>query len=166
MIRDELAEDRMAVRHLNEAAFGSPAEADLVDLLREQASPLISLVAAEDGEVVGHIVFSPVTLPGNPELRLMGLAPMSVTPARQRSGIGSALVRQGLSRCEELGSDAVFVLGHPEYYPRFGFQPASTFGISCEYDVPDEAFMAIELRPGCLQSVRGAAKYHSAFGAQ
>jgi putative acetyltransferase len=148
---------------VNEAAFGGPEEADLVDLLRVQASPLISLGAEHDGEVVGHIMFTPVTIAGHPELGLMGLAPMAVAPAQQREGIGSALVRQGLERCKRLGTDAVVVLGHADYYPRFGFQPASKFGLSSAYDAPDEAFMALELRHGCLEPVSGIVRFHAAF---
>jgi putative acetyltransferase len=93
----------------------------------------------------------------------MGLAPMAVLPARQRQGIGSALVRDGLGRCRELGYEAVVVLGHPGYYPRFGFVPASRFGIGCEYDVPAEVFMALELVPGALRGKPGTIRYHPAF---
>ena len=96
-IRPEKPGDHAGVRAVNVAAFETPAEADLVDALRAQAWPLVSLVADEDGAIVGHIMFSPVTLPGHPALALMGLAPMAVTPARQRAGIGSALVRAGLA---------------------------------------------------------------------
>jgi putative acetyltransferase len=88
---------------------------------------------------------------------------MAVIPARQRAGIGSALVRAGLQRCRELGSDAVLVLAHPRYYPRFGFAPAACLGIGCEYDVPAEAFMALELRPDALHGASGTVKYHPAF---
>lgn len=162
-IRAEKAEDRLAVRAINEAAFESFAEANLVDALREQAQPLVSLVAEQDGGIVGHIMFSPVELPGYPEIRLMGLAPMAVLPAQQRQGIGSALVRAGLKECVKGGVGAVVVLGHPGYYPRFGFVPASRYGIGCEYDVPDEAFMVIELQAGQLAGVSGTVRYHRAF---
>lgn len=93
----------------------------------------------------------------------MGLAPMAVMPAAQRRGIGSALIRSGLERCAQLGYSAVVVLGHPEYYPRFGFVPASRFGIGCEYEVPDEVFMALELEPGALTGMSGTIRYHPAF---
>ena len=93
----------------------------------------------------------------------MGLAPMAVLPARQRGGIGSALVRAGLDACRQLGCTAVVVLGHPAYYPRFGFQPASRFALGCEYDVPDEAFMALEVEPGSLVGKAGTIRYHRAF---
>lgn len=162
LIREERPVDRAAVYTLNTAAFGQPAEADLVDRLRDAAQPLISLVAEDDGAIVGHIMFTPVTLAGYDE-RLMGLAPMAVVPGRQRSGIGSALVRAGLDACARLGAAAVVVLGHPEFYPRFGFSPAADFGIASEYDAPREAFMAIELRPGSLQRASGTISYHPAF---
>jgi putative acetyltransferase len=134
----------------------------LVALLREQARPLVSLVAEENGTPVGHIMFSPVLLQGFTEL-MMGLAPMAVRPARQRQGIGSALVRAGLERCKDMGAAAAVVLGHPGFYPRFGFLPAARFGLTCEYDVPAEAFIAIELEPNGLRGAAGTVSYHPAF---
>ena len=163
MIRPEEPGDEPAVRAVNVAAFETLAEADLVDALRAQARPLVSLVATEEGAITGHIMFSPVTLPGHPALVLMGLAPMAVTPARQRAGIGSALVRAGLEACRRLPADAVVVLGHPAYYPRFGFVPGVRRGLGCEYDVPVEAFMVLELRPGALRGASGTIQYHRAF---
>lgn len=162
-IRDEAPGDRAAVRAVNEAAFEGPAEASLVELLRARASPLVSLVAEVDGEVVGYVAFSPVTLGGRPELRLMGLGPMAVRPDRQGRGIGSALVRAGLDRCRALGAVAVVVLGHPGYYPRFGFVPGARLGLDSEYDVPEEVFMAQELTPGALAGASGTVRYHPAF---
>ncbi len=161
-IRAEVPRDYPSVHQITAAAFGAEAEAKLIGALRAQASPLVSLVADDQGSVLGHILFSPVSLPGI-EALAMGLAPMAVTPLRQRSGIGSALVKAGLQRCEELRAVAVVVLGHPEFYPKFGFSPAARFGLKCEYDVPAEAFMAIELRPGILRGVSGTVKYHAAF---
>ena len=119
-VREEAPADIPHVHALNCAAFESSTEARIVDALRGQPD-VISLVAEEDGHVVGHIMFSPVRLRGADDVRAMALAPMAVAPARQRAGIGSALVRDGLARCRELGVDALFVVGHPEYYPRFGF---------------------------------------------
>lgn len=163
LIRAERDTDRAAVHRVNAAAFPTPAEAGLVDALRRQAHPLISLVAERDGTILGHILFSPVTLEGRPDLHIMGLAPMAVAPDQQRSGIGSALVRAGLDECRQRGVSAVVVLGHPEYYPRFGFTPAVRYGIRSEYDVPDEVFMALELAPGALRNAPGTIKYHPAF---
>ncbi|MDX1516264.1 MAG: N-acetyltransferase [Woeseiaceae bacterium] len=164
-IRAEAARDRDSIRSVNTAAFGTPAEADLVDALRRHVQPIISLVAECDGQITGHILFSPVTLSGNPDLDIMGLGPMAVLPACQRQGIGSALVHAGLDECRQREKDAVVVLGHPDYYPRFGFSPASRFGISCEFDAPDEAFMLLELRRGVLHGKTGTARYHAAFAA-
>jgi putative acetyltransferase len=168
-VRDETALDLDAVRTINRAAFGRAGEADLVDALRRQARPCLSLVAELDAAVIGHIMFSPVTLdpPENApaDARLMGIGPMAVLPPHQRRGVGSALVRTGLDRCRALGVAAVVVLGHPAFYPRFGFAPASRAGIGCEYDAPDEAFMLLALRPGALRGTRGVARYHAAFAA-
>jgi putative acetyltransferase len=162
-IRAEKPADHGAVRAVNEAAFETVAEAGLVDALREQAQPLISLVAEQCGEIVGHILFSPVTIADYPQLKTMGLAPMAVLPGYQCGGVGSALVRAGLQACTQLGYGAVVVLGHPDYYPRFGFKPAAEFAIGCEYDVPPEAFMALELQPGYLRGASGTIQYHAAF---
>lgn len=163
-IRPEAPSDLAAVRAVNEAAFGTSGEADLVDTLRDKVQPLVSLVADLDGSVVDHILFSPVTLTPGADVMLMGLGPMAVLPEHQRRGIGSALVAEGLKRCAALGCDAVIVLGHPAYYPRFGFVPASRYGISSEYDVLDEVFMLTELRAGSLRGVSGKVSYDEAFG--
>jgi putative acetyltransferase len=162
-VRPEHPADAAAIEAVNRAAFGQPAEATLVALLREQASPLISLVADDGHEIVGHVLFSPVTLTGHADVRIMGLAPMAVMPVMQRRGIGSMLARAGLDACTRLGADAVVVLGHAQYYPRFGFRPASVFGLRCEYDVPDEVFMARELAPGRMAGKNGTIRYHAAF---
>lgn len=163
LIRDEEQKDWAAVHAVNASAFETPAEADLVDALREQAHPVVSLVALEGGTIVGHIMFSPVSLSGHPGLKIMGLAPMAVVPEQQRKGIGSVLVRAGLERCKHLGFGAVVVLGHSEYYPRFGFSPSARFGIKCEYEVPEDVFMVFELLPGYLRGASGTIKYHAAF---
>jgi putative acetyltransferase len=162
-IRAEATGDQDAVRRLNVVAFPTSAEAMLVDDLRLNARPLVSLVAERDDVVVGHILFSPVSLAGHPELSLMGLAPMAVAPDYQRQGIGSALVEAGLDQCEGLGVAAVVVLGHPEYYPRFGFVPAARFDISSDYDVPEEVFMLLELKPNAMADCSGCIHYHPAF---
>jgi putative acetyltransferase len=162
-IRTEEEKDRAAVYAVNAAAFDTPLEAKLVDVLRQQAQPVVSLVA-EDGEsIVGHILFSPVSLTGQPDAKIMGLGPMAVAPTHQRKGIGSALVPAGLEVCKQLGFGAVVVLGHPEYYPRFGFTRSRVFAIRSEYEVPEAVFMVVELQPGYLSGVSGTIKYHAAF---
>ncbi len=163
LIRAEKEGDQDSVRAVNTSAFDTSSEADLVDALRQLAQPVVSLVAEENGEVVAHIMFSPVSLSGHPTVKVMGLAPMAVLPVHQRKGIGSALVRAGLDQCKKLGFDAVVVLGHPEYYPRFGFSPARQFGIDSEYDVPEEVFMALELQLEALSGKTGKVKYDPAF---
>ena len=162
-IREELPSDWNAVHELNAEAFDTKAEMDLVEMLREQASPLVSLVAEENGKIYGHIMFSPVTLDEHPELQLMGLAPMAVAPDRQRTGIGIMLVQAGLEECRKLGIGAVVVLGHPGYYPRFGFKPAVRFDIQSDYDVAEDVFMVLELRDSYLNGKTGVAHYHPAF---
>lgn len=148
---------------VNVATFGRSAEADLVDSLRQTTRSLISLVAEVDGALVGHILFSSVSLAGQSERGIMGLGPMAVLPEYQRQGLGSALIREGLRRCAAFDAEAVVVVGHPEYYPRFGFVPASHYALTCEYDVPDDAFMVVELQHGCLQGASGTIRYAEAF---
>jgi putative acetyltransferase len=163
LIRAEQVMDVPKIRAINRAAFDAVTEADVVDVLRSGAQGAISLVAEEDGEIVGHIMFSPVQLTGATGVRAMALAPMAVTPRRQRAGIGSALVRAGLEECQRLGIEAVFVVGHPTYYPRFGFKSASSVGFACEFDVPDEAFMVAELVAGVLDGKTATVHFHRAF---
>lgn len=163
-VRTERPDDQASIHALNRAAFSTPAEAALVDALRERASPFVSLVAERNGRVIGHICFTPVTIAAAPQCRLVGLAPMAVASAHRNQGVGAALVHAGLEACRALGVDAVVVLGHPTYYPRFGFQPAGRWGITSEYDAPPEAFMALELRAGALAGVSGTVRYHEAFG--
>jgi putative acetyltransferase len=171
VIREEQPADIPGVRAVNLAAFETAMEADLVDALREEASPFVSLVAEEDGVIIGHIMFSPVMLvrstetvtPSGTTRMLMGLAPMAVLPEWQRRGVGSRLIAEGLERCRQLDAAAVVVLGHAHYYPRFGFAAASRFRLRCEYDVPDDVFMVRELVEDVLKGVSGTIRYHAVF---
>lgn len=164
-IRSERPGDEEAIREVNREAFGGVVEADLTDRLREAGQIVLSLVAVRDHRVIGHILFSPVTMEPEAAASILGLAPMAVLPEMQNRGIGSLLVRAGLEECRRAGHDGVVVLGHPRYYPRFGFTPASRFGLRSEYDVPDDAFMALELRPGAFRNARGTVKYRPEFAA-
>ncbi len=163
-IRPETAADRAAIHRVNERAFGRTNEAALVDALRQNAQPHISLVAAAAEHVIGHIFFSPVSIAAvDGEFIALGLGPMAVLPEYQRQGIGSRLVRCGLEACIRLGHGVVVVLGHPHFYPRFGFAPAVSRGLRCEYRVPDEVFMVAELSPGALRARAGLVKYRPEF---
>jgi putative acetyltransferase len=165
-IRPERPVDHAAIRRVNDAAFGRPAEGALVDALRLSPTfiPELSLVAEQGAEIVGHILFTRLTVADAGVARpALGLAPMAVLPAFQNRGIGSALVRRGLEDARQLGHRVVIVLGHPRYYPRFGFQVARSFGIRSPFGGPDEAFLALALQPGALDGVRGEAQYPPAF---
>jgi putative acetyltransferase len=162
-IRSEMPGDRPAVREVNERAFGRPEEATLVDMLRSAGKALVSLVALDQGRVVGHILFSTVTVDVAPaNFRGVGLGPMSVLHEFQNKGIGSRLVREGLETCRREGYDAVVVLGHTRFYPRFGFSRASDYGLDNEYNASD-AFMVMELRRGVLEGAGGLVKYAPEF---
>jgi putative acetyltransferase len=162
-IRFEREGDAAAIREVNRTAFATQAEADLVDRLRQLEASVVSLVAQDGGSIDGHILFSRVSLTGREPLPILGLAPLAVRPDRQRQGIGSQLVRAGLDAGRQTGAGAVVVVGHARFYPRFGFVPASRFGLTCEYDVPDEVFMALELVPGFFAGQGGLVQYHPAF---
>ena len=163
-IRRETPKDIDSIRYVNEQAFGQKEEAEIIDKLRKRDVVTLSLVAVQADQIVGHILFSPVSVESeHSSFEAITLAPMAVLPEYQRKGIGSQLVRVGLEECRRLGHEIVVVLGHPDYYPRFGFVPASTYGIKCKYDVPDEVFMALELRQGALSGRSGVVKYQPEF---
>lgn len=163
-VRPECPDDFAAVYEINAQAFGQPNEAQLVDALRRVADPYISLVAEREGHVVGHIFFSPVSVVAEDTAwPAITLAPVAVRPGVQRTGIGGMLVRAGLTACAELGHPVVFVLGHPTYYPRFGFRPAADFGIGCEFPAPAEAFMVAEAEPGALAGRTGVVHFLPEF---
>jgi putative acetyltransferase len=167
-IRAEADQDVAAIAAIHRAAFGQDAEAVLVDRLRESADPYLSLVACASGAPIGHILFTPVTVDGADSARtFLGLGPMAVVPALQRSGVGSQLVRAGLRACRERSPaiDAVFVLGHPEFYPRFGFELARPLGLLYESEAFAPAFFVHVLRPGALAGASGRVRYLPAFDA-
>jgi len=166
MVRGENGEDtaeRAVIRSINEAAFGGPDEADLVDQLRAAGDALLSLVAELENRIVGHILFSRMWIetPGG-LVSAVALAPMAVLPEYQRRGIGGRLIRYGLDWLRGRGEKIVIVVGHPHYYPRFGF--SSEKARSLESPFPAEAFMAMELSPGALKGIRGRVIYPAAFG--
>ena len=156
--------DANAIRFVLEEAFGQSNEANLVDELRHRGALTLSLVALRENEVVGHILFSPVTIefPGS-SFNAIGLGPMAVLPPYQGKGIGSQLVRAGLEQCRQAGHEIVVVLGHPDFYGKFGFVPTRHRGIQCEFDVPDDVFMIMELRQGALAGRGGLVKYQPEF---
>jgi putative acetyltransferase len=166
--RAEQAEDIEAIRQVNIAAFGRESEADLVDRLRGIPSTL-SFVAVESLQVVGLIFFSPVEIEGSSAVdqtfdktadqgihqKFLGLAPIAVLPDFQHQGIGTMLIRHGLTECDRLGYQAIVVLGDPHFYSRFGFISAKQKRLECEFKVPDEAFMILELRNNALDQFAG-----------
>jgi putative acetyltransferase len=169
-VRAETAADAARVYEIERAAFGGTFEPDLVDTLRRDAAPVISLVAEREGTLVGHVFFSPVAVESSPvetqgEPGAFGaLAPLAVDPPLQGQGVGSLLVREGLEACRALGWQAVFLVGDPRYYGRFGFELAGPRGL--RYGDPhfDAALQVIELLPGALEGREGLVRYHTAFG--
>ena len=162
-IRPDTTADYSVIDAVNAAAFAATGPDPLVGTVRAQADPVVSLVAEHQAQLIGHVLFSPVTLSGSPCLPVMALGPVGVLPEYQRRGVGSALIEAGVAECQRLGMVALFVLGHPTYYPRFGFVPSVTFGIDCQFNVPSEVFMAKELRAVALAGRAGRVTYHPAF---
>ena len=165
-IQPEKEEYDTAIHEINVLAFGREDEARLVENLRKSPDfiPELSLVAVKDKMVVGHILFSRIAIQTKTgSFPAMSLAPMAVHPEFQKQGIGSKLVRQGLERCRNLGYKVVIVVGHPNYYPRFGFTSARAKGLETPFLVPDEAFMVIEVAPGALNGISGMVIYPPAF---
>jgi putative acetyltransferase len=167
IIRQEIPTDIAAIHAVNKQAFDNrESEAGLVNAIRKSENfiPELSLVADENGQILGHILFSRIHIKTeNGQVSALALAPMAVLPQYQKQGIGSELVRRGLDVCKRLGNAIVIVLGHPVYYPRFGFSAASAKSLECPYGDCGEAWMALELIPGALQGVRGKVVYPPAF---
>lgn len=164
LVRDEAPADVDAIRDVVTRAFEQAAEAELVDALRRHGKATISLVAEQEGRVVGHVLFSPVTLADDPSAPFAsGLAPLAVSADVRKRGIGGALVRAGLARCRALGHAWVVVLGSPAYYGRFGFVDAGRYGLTSEYHVPPGVFQVIELAPDALLGRRGLVRYAEEF---
>ena len=162
-VRPETEGDRIAVRRINVLAFGGPAEADLVEALHRDGAVLSSLVAEVAGVPVGHVLFSRMwvdTTTG--PIDAACLAPVAVLESWQRRGVGTALIERGLDEMRRRGERLVLVVGHPAYYPRFGFQPAQPHGLTSPF--PPDVFMVLELVPGALQGVAGPVRYPAAFG--
>ena len=160
IIRPEEPPDIAAIRFVNERAFDGAGEANAIDALRDRGAVSLSLVAVIADRVVGHLFFTPAVIESpDRSWSAIGLAPLAVLPEYQRRGIGSALMDAGLEECRRLGHERVIVLGHPDYYPRFGFERASQHHVRFEFEAPDEACMILALQPGALDGVSGVAKY-------
>jgi putative acetyltransferase len=162
-VRAETAADIDRTFLLVEAAFGNRLEADLVNALRRSATPQVSLVAEADGLVVGHVFFSPITIESDrPAPPVAQLAPLAVHPDYQRQGVGSALIRRGLAESDAMGWSAIFLVGDPAYYSRFGFEPAGPRGFF--YPGPHDPYLQwVELRAEALAGVSGRIRLHPAF---
>ncbi|WP_064093452.1 GNAT family N-acetyltransferase [Rossellomorea aquimaris] len=162
-IREEQPEDFTKIKKVNDLAFKQKAESLLITKIRQSEAyiPELSLVAVLNKTIiVGHILFSHITIDSYPSI---ALAPVAVLPQHQGRGIGSLLIQQGIKVAKERGFTSVVVLGHADYYPKFGFKKASDHGISAPFEVSDEAFMVLELVPKALKNVNGIVKYSEAF---
>jgi putative acetyltransferase len=160
-IRAEHPTDIDNIRELNKRAFGQDEEGKIVDALRTNGGALLSLVATLDGRIVGQIMYSPVSIDGG----IVGaaLGPMAVLPEHQNQGIGSKLVEAGNQQMKDAGLAFIVVVGHANYYPRFGFRPASAHGIRCEWEVPDDVFMLLMFNQAMMRDVSGVARYRPEF---
>jgi putative acetyltransferase len=164
-IRPEDPADFQAISDVVTAAFGQKDEARIIELIRQSPHyvPELALVAEEEGQIVGQALFSYIGLKGDNPAQVLGLAPVAVAPAHQRRGIGTALIRHGLAEADRRREALVVVVGHPHYYPRFGFEPASRHGIHAPWpNIPDAAFM-VKLLSGYEKHYRGRVSYPPAF---
>jgi len=161
-LRYENSRDYKNITRINDLAFGQKNEGILIEHLRKNRDflPELSIVAEKDGIIIGHILFFPIQIKSKDNsYKSVSLAPMAVLPEYQNQGIGGRLIRYGLEKCRGKGYQSVIVLGHPEYYPRFGFEKASKWDIRPPFEAPDEAFMAIELIEGGLKGISGVVEY-------
>ncbi|MBB6218002.1 putative N-acetyltransferase YhbS [Anaerosolibacter carboniphilus] len=170
-VRQETAQDYKVTEFIVEKAFENAEYSDhkeqfLVARLRKSASfiPELSLVAELDGKTVGHIMLTKIFIQNEvKEYESLALAPVSVLPQYQNKSIGNALIIESLKIAKQLGFKSIVLLGHSKYYPRFGFRPASIWGIKAPFDVPDEAFMALELEERSLEGIAGTVVYPKEF---
>ena len=160
-IREERPDDVAAVRDLNRRAFRQDQESNIVDALRANGAALLSLVATVNDRVVGHIMYSPLSIGGN--VKGAALGPMGVLPEYQRQGIGGKLIEEGNRKLKDADCPFIIVVGHADYYARFGFRPAREHGIKCQWDVPDDVFMLLILDQAEMEGVSGLAKYRDEF---
>lgn len=165
VIRKEEEKDYKQVYEVNKLAFQQENESILIEKIRkgENFIPDLSLVAEIDNRIVGHILFSKIKIVGDSIFKSIALAPMAVIPAFQKQGVGSELIKKGMAKAKELGFDSIIVLGHKDYYPKFGFERASKWNIKCPFEVPEEAFMAIELTEKAFEGKAGTVKYPDEF---
>ena len=162
-LRAETANDEPPIRALLERAFARPAEAQLVSALRRSANLTLSLVAELSGAIVGHVAISPTSLGEDPSFSCLGLGPLAVDSTQQSRGIGTALVWNALQQLRTSSAPAIFVLGDPQYYQRFGFVDAAKRSIRWEVDTPPGTFLALELTPGGLRNRQGTVRYRPEF---
>ena len=164
-IRKEEEKDYKKVYEVNCLAFQQEDESKLIEKIRKGKNfiPELSLVAEIDDEIIGHILFSKIKIVGDFVFDSLTLAPMAVIPEFQKQGIGSKLIKKGIEKAKELNFDSIIVLGHKEYYPKFGFQKASKWNIKCPFEVPEEAFMAIELTEKAFEGKAGTVRYPDEF---
>ncbi|MFX1521000.1 MAG: GNAT family N-acetyltransferase [Promethearchaeota archaeon] len=164
-IRQEVKEDYKRVYEINKMAFGQENESKLIEKIRRGPNfvPELSLVAEKDNEIVGHILFSKMKIVGESEYETLMLAPLAVIPKLQKQGIGGKLIKKGIEKAIELGFDSIIVVGHKDYYPKFGFQKASKWGVQCPFEVPEGAFMAIELTEKALENKAGVVQFPEEF---
>ena len=162
-IRAAAPADFESIRHVNRAAFGREDEGALVDRIRGDGDAIVELIAVDAGDTVGHILFGPRAIdgPDGKAVPATAPAPVPVRPSHQHRGAGAALIQHGLEACRARDAAAVIVLGHPDYYPRFGFSAAAASHLRAPFSGP--AFMALELSPGALRGARNV-RYAAAFG--